>query len=139
MQLALIASCSTRKAEWATSWWVLRLCCVSPLQQRFALSELVAMHQARKSNHWYFKIKANVGLDSKESAFHPVCSTVVAASDIQMLPDLLRSGEKKARDDRGYQNQTEAIDQAAPGAQDMTSKRVPAKSGIDEPARRRNG
>jgi hypothetical protein len=38
-----------------------------------------------------------------------------------MLPELLHGGEKKVWGDAGYQGQTEAIREAAPEAQDMTS------------------
>ena len=48
-----------------------------------------------------------------------------------MLPDLLHGDEKKVWGDAGYQGQTEAIHEAAPMAQDMTSRRVKTKAGVD--------
>jgi IS5 family transposase len=55
-----------------------------------------------------------------------------------MMPDLLHGEEKKVWGDAGYQGQTEAIHEVAPGAQDMTSRRVKTKAGVDEEEKRRN-
>jgi transposase, IS5 family len=96
------------------------------------------MHQTRKGNQWYFGMKAHIGVDSKEGIVHSVCSTAASVSDVHMLPDLLHGGEKKVWGDAGYQGQTEAIHQAAPRAQDMTSKRVKTKAGVDENQKRKN-
>jgi IS5 family transposase len=55
-----------------------------------------------------------------------------------MLPKLLHGDEKKVWGDAGYQGQTEAIREAAPQAQDMTSRRVKTKAGVDEAEKRSN-
>jgi len=47
-------------------------------------------------------------------------------------------GMKAHIGDAGYQGQTEAIHEAAPDAQDMTSRRVKTKAGVDEAEKRRN-
>jgi IS5 family transposase len=96
------------------------------------------MHQTKKGNQWYFGMKAHIGVDSKEGIVHSVCSTAASVSDVHMLPDLLHGDEKKVWGDAGYQGQTEAIHEAAPGAQDMTSRRVKTKACIDEDEKRRN-
>ncbi len=97
-----------------------------------------AMHQTRKGNQWYFGMKAHIGVDSKERIVHSVCSTAASVSDIHMLPELLHGDEKKAWGDAGYQGQTEAIHAAAPEAQDMISRRVKTKAGVDERQKRKN-
>jgi IS5 family transposase len=96
------------------------------------------MHQTKKGNQWYFGMKAHIGVDSKEGIVHSVCSTAASVSDVHMLPELLHGDEKKVWGDAGYQGQTEAIHEAAPGAQDMTSKRVKTKAGVDELEKRKN-
>jgi len=96
------------------------------------------MHQTKKGNQWYFGMKAHIGVDSKQGIVHSVCSTAASVSDVHMLPDLLHGDETKVWGDAGYQGQTEAIHQAAPGAQDMTSRRVKTKAGVDEAEKRRN-
>ena len=96
------------------------------------------MHQTKKGNQWYFGMKAHIGVDSKEGIVHSVCSTAASVSDVHMLPELLHGGEKKVWGDAGYQGQTEAIHEAAPQAQDMTSRRVKTKAGVDEAEKRRN-
>jgi IS5 family transposase len=63
------------------------------------------------------------------------CASV---SDVHMLPELLHGDEKKVQGDAGYHGQTEAIREAAPQAQDMTSRRVKTKAGVDEAEKRRN-
>jgi IS5 family transposase len=97
-----------------------------------------AMHQTRKGNQWYFGMKAHIGVDSKEGIVHSVCSTAASVSDIHILPELLHGDEKKVWGDAGYQGQTEAIHQAAPAAQDMTSRRVKTKAGVDAEQKRKN-
>ena len=96
------------------------------------------MHQTKKGNQWYFGMKAHIGVDSKEGIVHSVCSTAASVSDVHMLPELLHGDEKKVWGDAGYQGQTEAIHAAAPQAQDMTSKRVKTKAGVDDEQKRKN-
>ena len=96
------------------------------------------MHQTKKGNQWYFGMKAHIGVDSKEGIVHSVSSTAASVYDVHMLPDLLHGDETKVWGDAGYQGQTEVIHQAAPGAQDMTSRRVKTKAGVDEAEKRRN-
>ena len=96
------------------------------------------MNQTRKGNQWYFGMKAHIGVDSKEGIVHSVCSTAASVSDVHMLSDLLHGGEKKVWGDAGYQGQTETIHAVAPEAQDMTSRRVKTKAGVDEAEKRRN-
>jgi IS5 family transposase len=96
------------------------------------------MHQTRKGNQWYFGMKAHIGVDSKQGVVHSVCSTAASVSDIHMLPELLHGDERKVWGDAGYQGQTVEIHEAAPAAQDMTSRRVKSKAGVDEVEKRKN-
>jgi IS5 family transposase len=96
------------------------------------------MHQTNKGNQWYFGMKAHIGVDSKEGIVHSVCSTAASVSDMHMLPDLLHGDEKKVWGDAGYQGQTEVIHAAAPRAQDMTSRRVKTKAGVDQEQKPKN-
>lgn len=96
------------------------------------------MHQTRQGNPWYFGAKAHIGVDSKEGVVHSVCTGAASVSDVHMLPDLLHGNEKKVWGDAGYQGQTAAIHEVAPAAQDMTSRRVKTKAGVDEEQKRKN-
>jgi transposase, IS5 family len=96
------------------------------------------MHQTRKGQQWYFGAKAHIGVDSKETVVHSVITTAASVADKHMLPDLLHGAEKKVWGDAAYQGQTEAIHEAAPEAQDMTSRRARFKNYVDEQARRKN-
>ena len=96
------------------------------------------MHQTRKGNQWYFGMKAHIGVDSKTVIVHSVCTSAASVSDVHMLPDLLHGEEKKVWGDAGYQGQEEVIREAAPNAQDMTSRRAKYKGGVDEKQRRKN-
>jgi IS5 family transposase len=97
-----------------------------------------AMHQTRKGQQWYFGAKAHIGVDSKSGIVHSVCTSAASVADKHMLPDLLHGAEKKVWGDAGYQGQAEAIHAAAPGAQDMTSRRTKFKNYVDEEAKRKN-
>jgi IS5 family transposase len=97
-----------------------------------------AMHQTRKGQQWYFGAKAHIGVDSKETVVHSVATSAASVADKHMLPDLLHGAEKKVWGDAGYQGQTEAIHQAAPEAQDMTSRRARFKDYVDREIKRKN-
>jgi IS5 family transposase len=96
------------------------------------------MHQTKKGNQWYFGMKAHIGVNSKEGIVHSVCSTAASVSDVRMLPGSLHDGEKKVWGDAGHQGQTDAIHEAAPKAQGMTSRRVKAKAGVNDAEKLRN-
>jgi IS5 family transposase len=97
-----------------------------------------AMHQTRKGNQWYFGMKAHVDVDSREGIVHSVCATAARVADEHMLPDLLHGEERKVWGDAAYQGQGEMIREAAPHAQDMTSRRTRYKQIVDELQRRKN-
>ena len=96
------------------------------------------MHQTRKGKQWYFGLKAHIGVDSRHGHVHSVCTSAASVGDKHMLPDLLHGEERKVWGDGGYQGQGEAIRQAAPRAQDMTSRRTKYKDFVDELQRRKN-
>src|SRR6266446_1961739 len=96
------------------------------------------MHQTRKGKQWYFGLKAHIGVDSKQGHVHSVCTSAASVADKHMLPDLLHGEERKVWGDGGYQGQGEAIRQAAPQAQDMTSRRVRYKNFVDEIQKAKN-
>jgi transposase, IS5 family len=96
------------------------------------------MNQTKKGNQWYFGAKAHIGVDSKQGIVHSVCTSAVSVSDVHMLPDLLHGEEKKLWGDAGYQGQGKVIREAAPHAQDMTSRRAKYKGGVDEAEQRKN-
>lgn len=96
------------------------------------------MHQTRKGNQYYFGAKAHIGVDSKSSVVHSICTSAASVHGNHMLPDLLHGAEKKIWGDAGYQGQTKTIHEAAPEAQDMTNRRVKTKAGVDEEQNRKN-
>jgi len=77
-------------------------------------------------------------VDSKQGHVHSLCTSAASVADKHMLPDLLHGEERKVWGDGGYQGQGEAIRQAAPRAQDMTSRRVQYKNFIDEIQKAKN-
>jgi hypothetical protein len=96
------------------------------------------MHQTRKGKQWYFGAKAHIGVDSKETVVHSVCTSAASVADVHLLPDLLHGEVRKVWGDGAYQGQREVICQAAPQAQDMTSRRTKYKNDVDEEAKRKN-
>ncbi len=89
-------------------------------------------------NQWYFGLKAHIGVDAKEGTVHSVVTTAANVADSRVLPELLHGEERKVWGDGGYQGQTEAIQEAAPKAQDMTCKRTLYKNRVDELQRAKN-
>ena len=96
------------------------------------------MHQTKKGNQWYFGAKAHIGVDSKETVVHSVCTSAASVADKHMLPGLLHGEERKVWGDGGYRGQTEAIRASAPKAQDMTCRRTKYRDYVDEEAKRKN-
>jgi IS5 family transposase len=96
------------------------------------------MHQTKKGNQWYFGLKAHIGVDAKEGHVHSVATSAANVADMHMLPDLLHGEERKVWGDAGYQGQTEAIQEAAPKAQDMTCRRTKFKKYVDELQKKKN-
>ena len=96
------------------------------------------MHQTKKGKQWYFGAKAHIGVDSKETVVHSLCTSAASVADKHMLPDLLHGEERKVWGDGAYQGQREAIHAAAPKAQDMTCRRTRYKNYVDEQAKRKN-
>ena len=96
------------------------------------------MHQTRKGKQWYFGLKAHIGVDSKQGIVHSLCTSAASVADKHMLADLLHGEERKVWGDGAYQGQGEVIRQAAPQAQDMTSRRVRYKDFVDELQKAKN-
>ena len=96
------------------------------------------MHQTRKGNQCFFGLKAHIGVDSRQGIVHSVCTTAASVADKHMLPDLLHGAERKVWGAGGYQGLSETIRQAAPHAQDMTSRRTRYKEYVDQLQRAKN-
>jgi IS5 family transposase len=96
------------------------------------------MKQTRKGNQWYFGLKAHIGVDAREGTVHTLVTTSANVADSTVLPDLLHGEERKVWGDGGYQGQTEAIQEVAPKAQDMTCRRVRFKNRVDELQKKKN-
>ena len=96
------------------------------------------MHPTRKGQQWYFGAKARIGVESRKGIAHSVSTSAASVSVVHVLPDLLHGEEKKVWGDAGYQGQSATLHQAAPTAQDMTSRRVKTKAGVNEAKKRKN-
>jgi transposase, IS5 family len=81
------------------------------------------MHQTKKGNQWHFGMKAHIGVDSKAKIIHAAAATPANVHDSRMIGDLLHGGETKVWGDSAYQGRKDAIEAAAPKAQDMTNRR----------------
>src|SRR5450631_2159910 len=97
-----------------------------------------AMHQTKKGNQWYFGMKAHVGVDSKTKMIHSVVATAANVADSTVLPELLHGEETKVWGDQAYRGQTEAMQEVAPRAQDMTHQQYRYKNRVDEIQRAKN-
>src|SRR5450631_4243761 len=96
------------------------------------------MHQTKKGKQWYFGMKAHVGVDSKTKMIHSVVATAANVADSTVLPELLHGEETKVWGDQAYRGQMEAMQEVAPGAQDMTHKQYRYKDRVDEIQRAKN-
>ncbi len=61
------------------------------------------MHQTKKSNQWYFGMKAHIGVDADTGLVHTVIGTAANVNDVTQAVGLLHGKEKHAWRDAGYQ------------------------------------
>src|ERR1039458_9011571 len=69
---------------------------------------------------------------------HSVVATAANVADSTVLPELLHGEETKVWGDQAYRGQTEAMQEVAPRAQDLTHKQYRYKDRIDETQRAKN-
>lgn len=96
------------------------------------------MKQTKKGGQWYFGMKAHIGIDSETKMIHSAGATSANVHDSQMLPKLLHGKEAWVWGDSAYRGQTEALTQAAPFAEDLTSERAYRNRPLSDEARERN-
>ena len=96
------------------------------------------MHQTRKSNQWYFGMKAHIGVDSKTKIIHSAAATAANVADCRLLPDLLHGEETRVWGDQAYRGQRNVIVEHAPRAQDFTNRRYRQKGVVNENERAKN-
>jgi IS5 family transposase len=61
------------------------------------------MHQTKKSNQWYFGMKAHIGVDAESGVVHTVRGTSANVNDVVEANSLLHGQETDALGDAGYQ------------------------------------
>ncbi len=96
------------------------------------------MHQTKKGKHWYFGMKAHIGVDSRSKIIHAVVATAANVADSAVLADLLHGRETRVWGDQAYRGQAEVIRRGAPQAKDFTNRRYRHRGVVDEVERARN-
>jgi transposase, IS5 family len=96
------------------------------------------MHQTKKGNQWYFRMKAHLGVDSRTKLIHAAVATPANVADNAALPDLLHGGETRVWGDQAYRGQRAAIRKRAPRARDFTNRRYRQRGVVDEVERAKN-
>jgi len=66
-------------------------------------------HQVKRGDQWYFDLKADVGVDSKQGIVHSMATTPAVTTDLKVLPGVLHFKERKVRGDAVYQGQGDKI------------------------------
>jgi len=66
---------------------------------------------------WRFSLKEHIGVGSKQGVVHSVCMTVASVLTQTCCP-LLHGEERSRSGGGGYQEQSEAIIEAAPNSQE---------------------
>jgi IS5 family transposase len=96
------------------------------------------MHQTKKGNHWYFGMKAHLGVDSRTKLIHAVVATAANVADGTVLPALLLGRETRVWGDQAYRGQRAAIRRTAPRARDFTNRRYRLRGVVDAAERAKN-
>jgi IS5 family transposase len=97
------------------------------------------MHQTRKGQQWYFRMKLHIGVDSQSGLAHSAVVTAANVHDKHPLPHLLHGNERRVYGDSAYASQKELIRGKAPHALDFTNQRT-RKAGceVDEVKKAKN-
>ena len=61
------------------------------------------MHQTGKGNHWFFGIKAHMGLDKDSGLIHSVATSAANVHDLTVAAELLHGEERVIYGAAGYQ------------------------------------
>jgi IS5 family transposase len=72
------------------------------------------MKQAKKSNQWYFGMKAHIGVDAASGLVDSVVGTAASANDVTQAGALLHGEEEEAFADAGYQGVHKRPEAAGP-------------------------
>ena len=96
------------------------------------------MHQTAKGKQWYFRMKAHIGVDSKEKIIHTVKVSAANAADSPALPHLLHGKETRVYGNQAYRGQGDVIRKRAPKTKDFINQRYRYNGQIDETERRKN-
>jgi transposase, IS5 family len=60
------------------------------------------MSQTRKTNQWYFGMKAHIGVDAESGLVHSVEATTAKTHDSKVVADLLHGEERDVHGDKAY-------------------------------------
>jgi IS5 family transposase len=96
------------------------------------------MHQTRKGNHWYFGMKAHVGVDSKSKLIHSVAVTAANVQDSQKMEGLLHGDVTRVWGDSAYTGQQAQINEKAPKAKNFTNKKAHRHAPLTEAEKSKN-
>ncbi|MGB9375554.1 MAG: IS5 family transposase [Jiangellales bacterium] len=61
------------------------------------------MHQTKKGNQWYFRMKAHTGVDAGTGYVHSVSVTAASVHDLDQVTALVRADDEVVYADAGYQ------------------------------------
>ena len=73
------------------------------------------MHQTKKGNQWYFRMKVHIGVDKDSGLIHSVETTAANVHDLTPAADLLHGEETVVYADAGYQGVEKRADMQGKG------------------------
>ena len=82
-----------------------------------------AMRSTKKGNHWYFGMKAHIGVDSRSKQIHSVSCTAANVHDSTQVKRLLHGKETRLYGDSAYTGKKKEIRSVSPKAKDFTNRR----------------
>ena len=82
------------------------------------------MRSTHKGGHWFFGMKAHIGVDSRTKLIHSVVGTSANVHDSRVIGELLHGEETRVWGDSAYTGKGEVIRAKAPRAQDYTQRQA---------------
>ena len=96
------------------------------------------MKATRKGNHWYFGMKAHIGVDSKTKLIHSVVATAANVHDSTVIEGLLHGDEARVWGDSAYTGKKAVIAEAAPKARILINEKGHNRRKLTDEDRARN-
>jgi IS5 family transposase len=114
------------------------LIAASPSTKNAAQQRDPEMSQSKKGNHWYFGMKAHIGVDAKSGLVHTAGVTTGKVHDAKVMANLIREDDTAVYGDKGYASDEKRRAAEAAGVQWAVKEKAKPGRALTKRQRARN-